>query len=64
MERVGGIICIYGRYLFFRGVKKEALFEEALMEQLRITDQYKNILQKFTQGLKDIYPEELVSLII
>ncbi len=34
------------------------------MEQLRIADQYKNILQKFTQGLKDIYPEELLSLIL
>lgn len=34
------------------------------MEQLKITDQYKNILQNFTQGLKDIYPEELVSLIL
>jgi len=37
---------------------------EVLMEQLKITDQYKNILQNFTQGLKDIYPEELVSLIL
>ncbi|MCX5702586.1 MAG: hypothetical protein NTW64_06420 [Candidatus Omnitrophica bacterium] len=34
------------------------------MEQLKIADQYKNILQKFTQGLKDIYPEELLSLIL
>ena len=34
------------------------------MEQLKITDQYKFILQKFTQGLRDIYSEELVSLIL
>jgi len=34
------------------------------MERLKIADQYKNILQKFTQGLKDIYPEELLSLIL
>jgi hypothetical protein len=34
------------------------------MEQLKIADQYKNILQKCTQGLKDIYPEELLSLIL
>ncbi|MDD5477659.1 MAG: hypothetical protein PHG87_05655 [Candidatus Omnitrophica bacterium] len=34
------------------------------MEQLKIAGQYKNILQQFTQGLKDIYPEELVSLIL
>lgn len=34
------------------------------MEQLKITDQYKNILQSFTQGLKDIYREELLSLIL
>jgi len=34
------------------------------MEQLKITDQYKNILQNFTQGLKDVYPTELVALIL
>ena len=34
------------------------------MEQLKMPDQYKNILQKFTQGLKDIYREELLSLIL
>lgn len=34
------------------------------MEQLKITDRHKNILQKFTQRLKDIYPEELLSLIL
>lgn len=34
------------------------------MEQLKITARHKNILQKFTQGLKDIYPEELLSLIL
>ncbi len=34
------------------------------MEQLKIAGQYKNILQGFTQGLKDIYPEGLVSLIL
>ena len=34
------------------------------MEQLKIADRYKKTLQSFTQGLKDIYPEELVSLIL
>ena len=34
------------------------------MEQLKIADRYKNILQSFTQGLKYIYPEELLSLIL
>jgi len=34
------------------------------MEQLKIADQYKNILQSFTQGLKDVYREELLSLIL
>lgn len=34
------------------------------MEQLKIADRYKNILQSFTQDLKDIYPKELVSLIL
>lgn len=34
------------------------------MEKLKIADQYKNILRNFTQGLKDIYPEELLSLIL
>ena len=34
------------------------------MEQLKITDQYKNILQSFTRDLKDVYPEELLSLIL
>jgi len=34
------------------------------MEQLKLSGQYKNILRSFTQGLKDIYPEELVSLIL
>jgi predicted nucleotidyltransferase len=34
------------------------------MEQLKISDQYKNILQKFIQGLKDVYPEELLSIIL
>lgn len=32
------------------------------MEQLKIADQYKNILKSFTQGLKGVYPEELLSL--
>jgi hypothetical protein len=40
------------------------LKQEAGMEQLKIADQYKNILQKFTQGLKGIYPQELQSLIL
>jgi hypothetical protein len=35
-----------------------------MMEKLKIPDKYKNILQNFTQGLKDIYSEELVSLIL
>jgi len=34
------------------------------MEQLKIADQHKNTLQSFTQGLKDVYPEELLSLIL
>jgi len=34
------------------------------MEQLKIADQYKKILQSFTQGLKDIYRGELLSLIL
>jgi len=32
------------------------------MEQLKIADQYKNILRNLTNSLKDIYPEELLSL--
>ncbi len=34
------------------------------MEQLNLTDRHKNILQEFTQSLKDIYPEELLSIIL
>ena len=34
------------------------------MEQLKIADRHKNILQSFTQSLKDIYPEELLSVIL
>jgi hypothetical protein len=34
------------------------------MDQLKIADRYKKILDRFTQGLKDLYPEELVSLIL
>lgn len=34
------------------------------MEQLRIPDKYKKILKKFIQSLKNIYPEELLSLIL
>ena len=34
------------------------------MEQLKIADQYKNILRSFNQDLKDIYHEELLSLIL
>ena len=34
------------------------------MEQLRIPDKYKNILQNFIQSLKDNYHEELLSLIL
>lgn len=34
------------------------------MEQLKIKDRYKNILQSFIQGLKNIYPGELISLIL
>jgi len=34
------------------------------MKQLKITDRYKDILNKFAQGLKEIYPEELLSLIL
>ena len=34
------------------------------MERLKIPDKYKNILQKFAQDLKDIYQEELISLIL
>lgn len=34
------------------------------MEELRLGDKYKNILSNFTQGLKDIYQEELISLIL
>jgi hypothetical protein len=34
------------------------------MEQLKIAERYKNIIKSFTQGLKDIYPEELQSLIL
>ena len=34
------------------------------MEQLKLANQYKIILQKFAQGLKDIYPEGLLSLIL
>ncbi len=34
------------------------------MEQLKIAVRYKQILQSFTQELKDIYPEELTSLIL
>ncbi|HTY45086.1 MAG TPA: hypothetical protein VMD52_03730 [Patescibacteria group bacterium] len=34
------------------------------MEQLKIADQYKNILQRFAQELKDAYRDELVSLIM
>ncbi len=34
------------------------------MEQLKIANQYKKILQKFVQGFKDIYQEELLSLIL
>ncbi len=34
------------------------------MEQLKITAQYKNILDNFTLAVKDIYSEELVSLIL
>ena len=34
------------------------------MEQLKIADQYKNILRRFTKGLKDIYHGELLSLIL
>lgn len=34
------------------------------MEQLKIAGQYKNILQNFTQDLRNIYPDELLSLIL
>ncbi len=34
------------------------------MEQLKIADQYKNIIRSFTQELKNIYHEELLSLIL
>lgn len=34
------------------------------MEQLKIADQHKKTLQSFVQGLKSVYPEELVSLIL
>ncbi len=34
------------------------------MKELKIPDKYKNILQDFAQGLKDIYDEELISAIL
>jgi len=34
------------------------------MEQLKITDRYKDILRNFTRELKDIYEEDLLSLIL
>ncbi|MFA5362593.1 MAG: hypothetical protein WC335_05020 [Candidatus Omnitrophota bacterium] len=34
------------------------------MDQLKIADRYKKILHRFTQGLQDAYPGELVSLIL
>ena len=34
------------------------------MEQLELAEKYKNILQSFTQGLKNIYADELLSLIL
>lgn len=34
------------------------------MEELKIAKAYKDMLNKFTQGLKDIYQDELVSLIL
>jgi hypothetical protein len=34
------------------------------MKEIRIPDKYKTILQNFTQSLKDIYHEELISLIL
>jgi hypothetical protein len=34
------------------------------MEQLKLASRYKSILQNFTQGLKDIYQKELLSLIL
>ncbi len=32
------------------------------MEQLRISDKYKNVIQNFVRRLKDIYREELISI--
>ncbi|MGA2775786.1 MAG: hypothetical protein ABSE81_07000 [Candidatus Omnitrophota bacterium] len=34
------------------------------MENLKLSDKYKNILQKLTQDLKDVYQEGLVSIIL
>jgi len=34
------------------------------MENLKLSDKHKNILQKLTQGLKDVYREGLVSIIL
>jgi hypothetical protein len=34
------------------------------MDQLKIADRYKNILQSFIQDLQDIYPVELLSVIL
>ncbi len=34
------------------------------MEELKMPNKYKNILQDFIQGLKDIYHEELISLVL